>query len=223
MRTGGAARPLRIDVFADIACPWCYIGEARLERALAARPAVDVEWRWRPFQLQPGLPAGGVPWAEFAEQKFGGLAHAERMFAHVTAVGAADGLDFRFERMASAPNTGDAHRLVLFAGRAGLQRGAAAALFRAYFSEGRDLNDPAALAEVGAAAGLDADALREHLRGGADVDAVLRSQEEARRLGVTGVPFYVFDGRFAVSGAQPEDAFVQAIDSATALAPPPPR
>jgi predicted DsbA family dithiol-disulfide isomerase len=125
--------PLKIEVFADIACPWCYIGEHRLERALAARPELQVEWRWRPFQLQPNLPASGIPWDTFASAKFGGAARAQAMFEHVAGVGAEEGIQFAFDRIATAPNTADAHRLILFAQETGRQRDAALALFRAFY------------------------------------------------------------------------------------------
>jgi predicted DsbA family dithiol-disulfide isomerase len=146
-----AVRTLAIDVWADVACPWCWIGDRRLDAALqrlrAEHPGLAVEHRWRPFQLQPGLPARGVPWAEFAREKFGGVDTMQAAFGHVAAAGASAGLDYRFDRMTVAPNTAAAHRLILHAGRAGDAAGADAdpgmrelamadRLFRAYFTEG---------------------------------------------------------------------------------------
>jgi predicted DsbA family dithiol-disulfide isomerase len=206
---------LTVDVFADIACPWCWIGEARLERALARRGGQAIDWRWRPYQLQPGLPSAGEPWAAFVERKFGGAANARQMFAHVAGIGAREGLDYRFDRIANAPHTADAHRMVLFAMASGRGRETADALFRGYFSEGRDICHAAALIGIGASAGLDADALTLHLAGGAGRAEVLASQREAARMGVRGVPFYVFNGRLAVSGAQPAELFERAIAEAT--------
>jgi predicted DsbA family dithiol-disulfide isomerase len=201
-----------IDVYSDVVCPWCYIGEKRLARALVDRPDLGVEVRWRPFQLQPGMPEGSVPWAEFSRQKFGGERGAEAAFSHVSAVGESDGIRFDFGRVASAPNTVDAHRIVLLAGNYGLQWELADALFRAYFTEGKNLNDHEELVVVAASVGLDAGEVREYLAGEAGASEVRSSQEEAASLGITGVPFYVFDGRYALYGAQPVGVFGEALD-----------
>lgn len=205
-----------IDVYADVVCPWCYIGERRLERALAQRPGVRVERRWRPFQLQPAIPAGGVPWAEFARRKFGGVERAQAAFAQVVAAGAEDNIRFAFDRVASAPNTVDAHRLILFARGYGRQWEMAEALFAAYFADGRNLNDLDGLAVVAESAGLDPVAARAYLAGDEGVAEVAASQEEAGQLGISGVPFYVFDDHYALSGAQPVAVFLQALDAASA-------
>jgi predicted DsbA family dithiol-disulfide isomerase len=205
---------MTIEVYADVVCPWCYIGAKRLERALALRPEAGVDLRWRPFQLQPHMPAGGLPWREFAKAKFGGEEGARGAFARVTSVGASEGITFDFDRVASAPNTVDAHRVILHAARYALQRETANALFAAYFSEGRDLNDYEQLADIASGAGLDADEVRSMLASGEGAEEVRSSQEEAGRLGISGVPFYVFDGRYAVSGAQPVEVFLRALDAA---------
>ncbi|CAA9468272.1 MAG: 2-hydroxychromene-2-carboxylate isomerase/DsbA-like thioredoxin domain [uncultured Rubrobacteraceae bacterium] len=205
-----------VDVYADVVCPWCYVGERRLERALALRPGLEVELRWRPFQLQPGMPEGGIPWDVYARRKFGGEANARGAFAHVGAVGEGDGIRFDFGRVASAPNTVDAHRLILYAGESG--RGAqwklADALFEAYFANGRDLNDREQLAEVAAGIGLDADEVLGYLAGDGGKAEVRASQEDAYARGIQGVPFYAFDGGLSVSGAQPVEAFLKALDGA---------
>lgn len=205
---------LRIDVFSDLGCPWCLIGERRLDQALERRADLEVEWRWRPFLLQPDLPKHGMPFRPFIEAKFGSHEKVQAMFDHITSVGAGDGLAFDFDRIANAPNTIDAHRLVLWAERQERQREMARALFRAYFAEGRDLTDPETLAQVAGEAGLDAEAARSLLRsseGSAEVEA---SVAEAMRLGITGVPFYVFAGKWALSGAQPAEVFDRAITTA---------
>ena len=203
-----------IDVYSDVVCPWCYIGEKRLKRALRERPGLEAEVHWRPFQLQPGMPEGGLPWSEFVRRKFGGVASARAAFEHVVAAGEPDGVRFDFDRVASAPNTVDAHRLILFAAERGLRWETADALFRAYFTEGKDLNDHEQLLELATGVGLDAGEVRGYLDGAGGVDEVLASQEEAGRLGIAGVPFYVFDGRYALSGAQPVEVFLRAIDAA---------
>ena len=216
------ARQLTVDVWSDIACPFCWIGEHRLETALAGLraewPEVEVARRWRPFQLQPDLPRPGVAWAEFARRKFGGEAGMAGAFGQVTRMGAEDGLEYRFDRIAAAPNTADAHRLLLHAQVADPSGVAAArlaeALFRAYFHEGRHVGERQVLAELAAAQGLDTTDVAQLLDGTRYADEVRASQVEAARLGIRGVPFVVLGGRYAVSGAQPVDVFARAIATA---------
>jgi predicted DsbA family dithiol-disulfide isomerase len=229
---------LSIDVWSDIACPWCWIGERRLQAAIerlrAARPAVVVERAWRPYQLQPQLPPGGIDWATFAQEKFGGGDRMEQMFAHVAAAGEVDGLRYRFDRMTVAPNTADAHRLVLWARTAAPRAGTRAevawaddpdaagaralamadALFAAYFAEGRNVSDRATLTDVAVGAGFDGAAARAMLESDLLVPDVAGAQREAQRLGVRGVPFVVLDARLAISGAQPAELFDRALAAA---------
>ena len=209
----------QIDVYADVVCPWCYVGEKRLEQALVQRPELTVERRWRPYQLRPGMPAGGLPWHEFAVDKFGGEDRMRAAFAHVSAAGGPDGASFDFDRVASAPNTVDAHRLILHAAEHDRQWELADALFKGYFAGGANLNDHRELAGIAAGAGLDEERVYEFLSAGVQTDEVWSAQEEAGLIGVTGVPFYVFDDRYALSGAQPVEAFVQALDATQRKAP----
>ena len=204
---------LEIDVYADVVCPWCYVGEAHLERALSERPELDVTLRWHPFQLRPEMPAGGEPWRAFAEEKFGGLERAQSAFAHVTEAGARTGLTFNFDKVASAPNTVDAHRLILLAAEHDKEMETAKALFSAYFSEGRDLNSLDDLVAVATCVGLEEDAVRAFLESGAGTAEVWASQERAQELGVSSVPFYVLNNQYGVSGAQPPELFLQAFDT----------
>jgi predicted DsbA family dithiol-disulfide isomerase len=206
---------IRIDVFGDIACPFCYIGEKRLDRALETHPEFRVTRVWRPFQLQPALPATGVPWREFAAQKFGGLDQMRAAFAQVVRVAEGEQIAFNLDGIYSAANTADAHRLILVARAHGQEWPVIHALFAAYFIHGRDLNDRATLLEIASGAGLNS----------LEIDAILSaetfksdlhdSQLEAERIGVRGVPFYIFDGRYALSGAQPIEAFVRALEVAS--------
>ena len=205
---------IQIAVYADVVCPWCYVGEKRLEQALAQRPDLPIERRWRPYQLRPEMPSGGLPWHEFAVDKFGGEDRMRSAFSHVSAAGKVDGAFFDFDKVASAPNTVDAHRLILHAAEHDRQWEVADALFKGYFAGGANLNDSAELSAIAAEAGLDADEVREFLAGNARTDEVWSAQKEAGRIGVTGVPLYVFDGRYALSGAQPVEAFVRALDAA---------
>ncbi len=159
------------------------------------------------------MPAGGLPWSEFTRRKFGGEESARAAFAHVSASGEHDGVRFDFDRVASAPNTVDAHRLILFAAGHDREWETADALFRAYFTEGKDLNDHEQLVELATGVGLDAGEVRGYLAGEDGAAEVVASQEEAGRLGVAGVPFYVFDGRYALSGAQPAEVFGRVLDA----------
>ena len=204
---------MTIDVFADIACPWCYIGEAHLDAALRQRPGLAVERRWRPFQLQPGLPPTGEG-RDFFVRKFGGPDRMAGAFAHVTEAGRAAGLRFDFDRLAGAPNTRDAHRLILLGRTHGREWETATALFEGYFADGRDLNDPDDLVAIAERAGVPAGDARALLEGGRFSDDVAQSQEVAQRSGIGGVPLYVFGEAFALSGAQPVGAFLQALDRA---------
>lgn len=207
---------MKIDVYADVVCPWCYVGERRLEKALRARPDLDVERHWRPFQLRPEMPAGGVPWRPFALEKFGGEEGMRRAFAHVSAAGEPDGARFDFDRISSAPNTVKAHRLILHAARHGREWPMADRLFRGYFAEGRDLNDPDDLATMAAGAGLDPDEACAFLATDAGAQDVWGSQRVAAEFGIGGVPFYVVDNRYAVSGGQPTETWLRALDAIAA-------
>jgi len=211
------ASPLIIDVHADIACPWCYIVHQRLEQALAARPELDAVLRWRPFQLQPGLPAEGRPWREFTRDKFGSWERAQQMFDHVREAGSGDGLTFDFEAMDVAPNTANAHRMVLWAEEQGRGIEMSERLYAAYFAGGENLCDPEVLAGCAADASLDPDAARQMLERDDYTQAVHRGQDLARQRGISGVPCHVFDERIAISGAQPVDTFRQALDQATGV------
>lgn len=206
---------MQIEVYADVVCPWCYVGERRLELALAQRPDVTIERVWRPFQLRPEMPQGGLPWREFAQEKFGGWQRAQAAFAQVTQAGAADGLEFNFDRVASAPNTVDAHRLILWGRERGQEWETASALFAAYFAGGCNLNNRDELVTLMASLGFEGGEVRDYLASEANVAEVKASQQQAGQLGVQSVPFYVLDGRYAVSGAQPVEVFVRALDTAS--------
>jgi predicted DsbA family dithiol-disulfide isomerase len=207
---------ITIDVYSDVVCPWCYIGERRLEQALAQRPGLQVDMRWRPFQLQPDAPPQGEAWADTVQHKFGGPARAQQLFARVVGVGAEVGIPFDFAHIASSPNTVDAHRLIGFAAERGREWEMARALFAAHFTEGRDLRDRDTLVALAAEVGLPADEARAYLESGAGAADVAESQETAQEYGITGVPFYVFNDRYGLSGAQPTDVFLEVLDTVQA-------
>lgn len=203
---------MTIDVYADIACPWCYVGRARLTQALDQRPERDVTLRWRPFQLQPDLPPEGHDFRSVIEEKFGDWGRAQQMFDRIREM--AEGLRFDFEAIDVAPNTADAHRLILWAQDRGSGRDMATALFRAYFSDGRNVSAPDVLVDCAAAAGLEAAAARSLIGGSEYADAVREGQHRAQRRGITGVPCYVFGQEHAVMGAQSVEVLTEALDAA---------
>ena len=203
---------MRIDVYSDIACPWCYVGERRLKKALTAFPNLEIDWHWHAFQLQPQMPPRGVEWQGFIVQKFGGARQRDAAFAHVIESGRLEGIEFDFKNMPVAPNTVSAHRLVLMARASGVGQAVAEALFKAYFTDAQDITDPAILEQIGVAHGLTG--VTAMLESDLYVADVRDAQLEASELGVTGVPFIVFDQRYALSGAQPLEVFQRAITTA---------
>lgn len=204
-----------IDVYADIACPWCYIGEQRLEQAIALRPNLKVARCWQPFQLQPGL-GGGQDWRAFADSKFGSWERALESFEVVRQAAADTGINFDLEGIASAANTRDAHRLILFAREQGKEWEMARALFSAFFTQGRDLNARGELVRIAGEVGLDREAVSAMLSGEDYKVEVEASQQRAYSLGVRGVPFYVLNGKYGISGAQPLPLFLEALDQLAA-------
>ncbi|MHB1073969.1 MAG: DsbA family oxidoreductase [Gemmatimonadaceae bacterium] len=202
----------RIEIFADLSCPWCYIAERRLDLALAHRPGRAVEKMWRPFVLHPNLPPEGIAWPEYVDSTWGGVEQAGPMFERLRTMGEVEGIQFDWERVRTAPNTVDAHRLILYAERRGREWPLADALFRAYFAEGRDLNDRDTLTEIAAGKSLDPVDVRALLEGTSGAAEVEASRRAATELGVEAVPFFVFDGTVAVSGAQPVELFLEVLD-----------
>jgi predicted DsbA family dithiol-disulfide isomerase len=203
-----------LDVFSDTICPWCYVGKRRLERALEARPQRDLTIRWRAFQLNPGMPAEGMERKAYIDAKFGGSERARAILDTVRAAGAGEGIAFAFDRIKRTPNTLQSHRLIRFAGTHDRQDETLEALFRAYFLHGRNISDRAVLADVAQDAGLDRGEAADYLAGDADAEAVLGEDALARRAGINGVPCFLFNGRFALSGAQEPEAFFQLFDLA---------
>ena len=210
---------LSIDVVSDVVCPWCFIGKRRLEAAIAlyakerpdaSAPAVS----WRPFQLNPDLPTEGMPRAEYVQRKFG--ARGGGVYDRVTMVGRQVGIPFAFERIARQPNTVPAHQLIGLAQLRGRQDEMVETLFRGYFLEGADLTQTDALVELARRAGIEDQAARACLDDDAQRQAVLAEDEQARALGVSGVPFFIFDRRLAISGAQEPQVLLRALREAAA-------
>ena len=212
--------PLTIDVISDVVCPWCYVGKRRLEAALERRSSSDAapsRVRWHAFQLNPDIPPGGVYRRSYLEQKFGGPERAKQIYARIQAAGEEVGIAFDFDRIVRQPNTFDAHRLIAWAQDVDLNKSDALIerLFRAYFTEGADIGDIDTLARLAGDAGFDATAARVWLASDAGRAAIQTEEQRARALGVTGVPFFVFNERLAVSGAQPPEVLLGAMEQAS--------
>jgi predicted DsbA family dithiol-disulfide isomerase len=205
---------MQIELYSDIVCPWCYIGERRLRRSLAQRPDLQVEFHWRPFQLQPGLTPDGTPWRDYAERKFGGWDRVEATYARLNEAAADEGITFSPDAIATAANTCDAHRLVLFAAEEGKAWEMSDALMTAYFVAGRDLNDHDQLIEIAVGVGLDPETVRSVLASDWYEEEVAASQQLADEYGIQGVPFTIFEERYALPGAQPIEVVLEAIDTA---------
>lgn len=170
----------------------------------------DIQVRWTPFELNPRMAREGMSRQEYRQKKFGSAKAVEEMDRRMNAVGAQEGIPFALDRIARSPNTFDAHRLAWFAGRHGVQDRVAQALLRAFFTEGRDIGDRAVLAEIGAEAGLDRDTVRAFLEGEEGSREVREEEQRVRDLGVDAVPFFIVGGKFALSGAQEAEVFLEA-------------
>lgn len=203
-----------VKIISDTVCPWCFIGKRRFERALAMRPQANLEVVWEPFQLNPTMPIQGMERKSYLAAKFGGPDRAERQNERLRQIGREEGIEFNFDAITRTPNTVDSHRLVHYAGLEGRQEHIVEALFRGFFFDGRDLGDPDVLTDIGAANGLDAARLHRYLQGDDDRAHVHALDEKARQAGITGVPCYVIDGKYAVSGAQSPEIFHQIFDLA---------
>ena len=207
--------PLMIDVVSDVVCPWCFIGKRRLEKAVAAA-GTPIAIRWRPFQLDPTIPPQGKDRRVYLEQKFGSKERIRKMHENVAAAGASEGIPFAFDRIAISPNTINAHRLIRWAADAPSQGRLVESLFRAYFLEGRNVGDGEVLSEIGWGHGMDRAIISARLASDEDRDAVRAEIEDAQRIGVTGVPTFIIDRRYALVGAQPAEELVAAIRQVSA-------
>ena len=212
---------MRVEIVSDVICPWCFIGKRRFEQALALHPLPDLTIEWRPFELNPDMPRQGMARADYVAAKFGSAERGQAVYDRVAEAGRESGIAFAFDRMTRIPNTLDAHRLIRLAGRARRQDAVVEGLFSAYFLEGRDIGDPKVLTEIGRAAGIEPGAIAHALADDTDVEAIKSEISLAQQMGVSGVPFFIFDGVYGISGAQPPETFVEvfkAIELETARA-----
>jgi predicted DsbA family dithiol-disulfide isomerase len=206
---------VKIEIWSDVVCPWCYIGKRRLEHALREfEHADEVEVAWRSFQLNPDTPVGtAVPTLDYLTRRFG--PQAGQMTGRVAELARAEGLDFDFSTQLTV-NTLDSHRLLHLAADLGLGDAAKERLLHAHFTEGADLSDPETLVRLVGEVGVDTDRAREVLAGREYADAVQADIELAQAFGASGVPFFVIDRKYGISGAQPAETFLQALRTAYA-------
>ena len=205
---------LSLEVVIDLVCPWCFLGTRRLKRTLRRRPDLMVEIGWRPFLLNPDMPRVGMTRGDYVVRKFGGEERARRLYGSITEIGRVEGVAFRFERIRRTPCSIDAHRLVRLAAQVHRADVVVEALFSAHFTDGHDIGDPATLAAIGAAAGLDPAQVRRRLATEEDIDVIHAENLRAHRIGINGVPCFVVSGRHAIAGAQEPEVIERLLDVA---------
>jgi len=203
---------LELQIVSDAICPWCYVAKQHLKIALAqlASEGIHLNVHWMPFELNPDMPKAGLDRKEYRSRKFGSWEKSQSLDAGVKAAGRAAGVEFRHDLMQRTPNTFDSHRLVWLAGQEGVQDAVVEALFRAYFSEGKDVGDAGVLADVAAGAGMNRERVKAFLAGTEGTEEVRLEIDLGRRIGIQGVPTFVLNGRPLFSGAQPAAVMVAA-------------
>ena len=206
---------VKLDILSDPICPWCYIGKAHLDRALAQRPGHPLVVTWHPFQLNPDMPKGGMDRRVYLETKFGGKDAVVRAYTPVQDHAEAAGVEINLAAIRRTPNTRNAHRLIHWAGIEGDQNAVVDALFRAYFVDGRDIGDTETLCDIADATGMDAALVGRLLGSDADLRDIVDRDAAARGMGVTSVPTFIVGGQHAVPGAQPPDLWLRVIDELT--------
>ncbi|MDG1168617.1 MAG: DsbA family oxidoreductase [Sulfitobacter sp.] len=211
-------KTIKLDIMSDPICPWCYIGKAHLDKALAAHPDHPFVIEWHPFQLNPDMPAQGMDRRAYLEGKFGGKEAAVRAYAPVVEHAAKAGLNINFEAMKRTPNTLDAHRLIHWAGIEGRQTAAVAALFKAYFVDARDIGDPEVLADIADGIEMDAAVVARLLKSDVDAQDIRDRDAHSRQMGISSVPTFIVANQHAVPGAQPPELWANVIAELTGTA-----
>lgn len=209
---------VELDVISDVMCPWCYIGKRRLEKALAMLDDIEVEIRWRPYQLDATLPPEGKDRQKYLEDKFGGPEQARDIYKRIEDAGELEGIDFAFDKIKVAPNTLNAHRLIRWAANGGeeAQQQIVERLFELFFTEGANIGDPAILLEAAEKIGMNVEIMEKLLPTDADREEVKNEIAAAQKMGVTGVPCFVINNKYAVMGAQEPATIAEAIKNAAA-------
>jgi predicted DsbA family dithiol-disulfide isomerase len=211
-------RAVRIDVVSDVVCPWCFIGKRRLEKALALASDVPVEVHWRPYFLNEWIPPEGMSREQYLTTKFGSPERYGGIAQRVRAAAAEEGLVYAVDRINRQPNTRDAHRLIRWAGGIGKAAEMKQRLMDLYFTEGADLSNEAVLVQAAADVGLDPEDVRAALDSDKDIAEIEQEVNAAKEAGIQGVPCFILDGKYAISGAQEPEALAEAIQQVSAQA-----
>ena len=204
-------QPIKLDIMSDPICPWCFIGKAHLDKALSAHPNHPFSIEWHPFQLNPDMPANGMGRREYLEGKFGGKEAAVRAYAPVVESAKTAGIAIDFEGMKRTPNTINAHRLIHRAGIEGRQTTAVSALFKAYFTDARDIGDADVLIDIAKSVEMDADVIKRLLDSDEDLKLIQDRDKHSRKMGINSVPTFIIANQHAVPGAQPPELWAQVI------------
>ena len=198
---------MEIDIYTDPICPWCYIGKRRFERALEHRREHQATLRWRAFQLNPDMPAEGIERSRYLTLKFGGAERARQLYENIHKVGVTVGIDFDFDKITRTPNTLQAHRLIRYANGTPQSDAVIEQLFFSYFVEGGSIDDTETLIQIAVESGLEEAAVTAYLSSDEDLNEVRQEDSAARRLGIQGVPCFIINNQYALSGAQEPEAF----------------
>lgn len=207
---------VRLDIISDPICPWCYIGKANLDRAIADSGHNPFEIEWRVFQLNPDMPPEGQDRKTYLAAKFGGPERAQQIYDRIRDAAAESGLDVDFQRIGRTPNTMDAHRLIRWAGTSGNQDALVEQLFRRYFVKGQDISDPAVLTDAAVSVGMEREIVERLLAGDADRQELADEDAAAREMGITGVPTFIVGGKYVLQGAQPAETWARVIEELVA-------
>jgi len=207
---------MRIDIVFDTVCPWCFVGKKRFDRALRQRPDLAPEIRFRSFLLNPDLPPGGVNRKEWLERKFGSSQQYDRIIEALVFTGKGEGINFALDKIERTPNSANSHRLVRLAQTVGAQSEAVDLVFEAFFERGLDIGDPEVLIRLAEEIGIDRQVATSHLLSESDLNSVFNENARMHRLGVTGVPCYIFNESKAIAGAQEPEIILRMFDMAVA-------
>lgn len=210
-----AITPIKLDILSDPICPWCFIGKTNLDKALADHPDHPFQIEWHPFQLNPDMPAQGMDRRAYLEAKFGGKEAAIKAYAPVVEHAEKNGVEIDFEGMKRTPNTLNAHRLIHWAGIEGRQTAAVSALFKAYFTDARDIGENEVLADIADSIEMDAAMVLRLLATQEDINTIKERDQHSRKMGVTSVPTFIVANQHAVPGAQPPQLWAQVIADLT--------
>ncbi|HRH44154.1 MAG TPA: DsbA family oxidoreductase [Pyrinomonadaceae bacterium] len=206
---------LKIDVYSDVICPWCFVGKHRLEKALAAvKDRFEARVTWHPFELNPEMPKEGLNRKEYRSAKFGSWEKSLALDEQVKKAGESEGIHFRHDLMERTPNTFDAHKLILLAGREGVQDKVTDAVFNGYFVEGKDVGNRDTLIKIAVNAGMNAEQVKNFLESEESTNAVNEAKEKGRELRISGVPNFIINNQVSFSGAQSVETFIAAFEQA---------